>query len=89
MTKFSLIEEFKNKVSDLQEVDIGDFRRRLSLYIDRLDEDLETAEGAGEKLPSPFSADKKEELILKMKNITLYENHSDMEVIREKILNLL
>ena len=89
MTEVSLIEEFKNKVSDLQEVDIGDFRRRLSLYIDRLDEDLETAEGAGEKLPSPFSSDKKEELLLKMKNITLYENHSDMEVIREKILSLL
>ena len=89
MTKVSLIEDFKNRVLDLQEVDIGDFRRRLSLYIDRLGEDLETAESAGESLPPAFSANKKEELLLKMKNIALYENLSDMEEIREKVLNLL
>ena len=32
--------EFKEKITSLQEVDRGDFRRRLTLYINRFSEEL-------------------------------------------------
>ncbi len=67
------IKEFQNKITTLQEVDIGDFRRRLILYINRLEEDLE-AKGSVKKI------------LDEMKKITLYEIHQDLEEIRESVL---
>ena len=67
------IQEFKTQVTSLQEVDIGDFRRRLSLYISRLEE----------KLPykQPITT-----VIEKMKHTVLYEPHQSSEDIRKSIL---
>ena len=87
MKENNLIKEFKTKVEDLQEVDIGDFRRRLSLYIDRLEEDLDTAELAGEKFPPPFSSEMRKQFLSKMKDAALYENLEGIEEIRQSVLD--
>ena len=87
MKEHSLIKEFKTQVEDLQEVDIGDFRRRLSLYIDRLEEDLDTAEKAGEKLSPPFASEGRKQFLSKMKDAALYENLEGIEAIRQNVLN--
>ena len=71
----NLINEFKEKVQNLQEVDIGDFRRRLSVYIYRLNEDLSTNDP------------KKKQSLNQMKNIALYEDYRDIEEIRQLIVN--
>ena len=66
------IQEFQNKVENLQEVNIGDFRRRLDLYINRLDEDL----GSKEEIKN---------FIRSLKNEALYK-HQEIEDIREEVL---
>ena len=68
-----LIQEFINKVTTLQEVDIGDFRRRLSLYITRLEEDLQ-AQG---KIKSTLN---------EIQYIALYKHYSDIESLRNTVL---
>lgn len=67
------IQEFESQINSLQEVDIGDFRRRLTLYINRLQEEL----------PQKPSITK---TIEEMKHAVLYEPHLDIENIRESIL---
>ena len=71
----SLINEFKEKVQNLQEVDIGDFRRRLSVYIYRLDEDMD------------INDPKKKQILDQMKNIVLYEEGQNIEDIRQSVIN--
>jgi len=66
------IQDFQEKVQNLQEVDVGDFRRRLDLYINRLKEDITLSKEL-------------QELIQSMKHETLYE-HSEIEDIREAVL---
>ena len=65
------IAEFKKKITYLQEVDIGDFRRRLTMYINRL----------GEELPDNYQQTVKE-----MKNLVLYTGPNDSEELRESLL---
>lgn len=70
------IDELKDKVQNLQEVDIGDFRRRLSMYIYRFTEELD---------PSIHSQQIKS--LNDMKDIVLYENLQDIEDIRQSVLD--
>ena len=70
----SLIMEFKEKAAHLQEVDRGDFRRRLTLYINRL----------GEELPHNYHKH-----IEGMKNLVLYTGPNDSEELREALLKKL
>ena len=69
-----LVAEFKEKVTYLQEVDRGDFRRRLTLYINRLSEEL------------PHNYHKH---IKDMKNLVLYTGPNDSEELREALLKKL
>ena len=69
-----LITEFKEKVAHLQEVDRGDFRRRLTLYINRLSEEL------------PHSDHKR---ITELKNLVLYTGPNDSEELRGALLKKL
>ena len=69
----SLIQEFIHKTKTLQEVDIGDFRRRLSLYITRLKEDLQ-AQG------------KTKIRLNEIQHTTLYSHHADIETLRTAVL---
>lgn len=66
-----LIGEFKDKVTHLQEVDRGDFRRRLVVYINRL----------GEELP-----DNHQQHVKEMRNLVLYTGPNDSEELRECLL---
>ena len=65
------IEEFKEKIENLYEVDRGDFRRRASLYLDRLIEVLP------DKAPA----------LLQIKNSVLYQPYCDNEELRRWILD--
>lgn len=69
-----LIAEFKEKAVHLQEVDRGDFRRRLTLYINRLSEEL------------PHNSQK---TVKEMKNLVLYNGPNDSEELREALLKKL
>lgn len=40
MSKIKLIDNFINKVKELYSPDVGDFKRKIILYIKRLQEDL-------------------------------------------------
>ena len=64
------IKHFKEQIIALQEVDIGDFKRRMILYINRLGEEINN-----------------EDAIQEIKSVVLYEDLTDMEEIREKVLN--
>jgi len=65
------IKEFTDKVTYLQEVDIGDFRRRLTLYINRLSEEL---------------PDNYQQTIKEMRKLVLYTGPNDSEELRESLL---
>ncbi len=65
------IAEFKEKVIYLQEVDMGDFRRRLTVYINRLSEEL---------------PDNSQKIVKEMKNLVLYTGSNDPEELRESLL---
>lgn len=69
-----LIADFKEKVIHLQEVDRGDFRRRLTLYINRLSEELSHND---------------QEQVKDMKNLVLYTGPNDSEELREALLKKL
>ena len=64
-------EEFKNKIQSLHEVDIGDFRRKTTLYINRLHE------ATGEQYPKTIE---------EMKKTVLYSGLTDSEEILEQLL---
>ncbi len=68
----SAVEEFKNQIQSLQEVDIGDFRRKIILYINRLHE------ATGEKYSKT---------IHEMKKTVLYNSLTDSEEILEQLLH--
>ena len=65
------IKEFKDKVTCLQEVDIGDFRRRLTVYINRLSEEL---------------PDNYQKTVKEMRDLVLYTGPNDSEDLRESLL---
>ena len=65
------IEKFKEQIQSLEEVDIGDFRRRAILYINRFHEQTN---------------EQYLDVIEKMKKVTLYDNLTDSEEIRENLL---
>ena len=64
--------EFKNKIQSLQEVNIGDFRRKISLYINRLSE-------SDEGLRHPKT-------MIQMKNTVLYSGLTDADEILEQLM---
>ena len=65
------LEKFKEQIQSIQEVDIGDFRRKAVLYINRF------YEQTGEKHPR---------ILKQMKKVVLYDNLTDSEEIRENLL---
>ncbi len=66
--------EFKEKITSLQEVDRGDFRRRLTLYINRFSEEL---------------PDHSQKIIKEMKSLVLYTGPNNSEELREALLKKL
>lgn len=70
----SQVNEFIKRVENLYEVEYGDFKRKVSLYINRLDQ--------GVTDPS------KRAIITKMRNDLLFGPIADIEIMREKTLEL-
>ena len=70
----SRLVELKEKISSLQEVDRGDFRRRLTVYINRLSEEL---------------PDHSQKTLREMKSLVLYTGPVDSEELRESLLKKL
>lgn len=65
--------EFINKVENVYEVDYGDFKRKLSLYIATLEESLGASSGP---------------VIYKMKKRAIYTSDGDIENTRHAVLDL-
>lgn len=68
-----IIEEYKNKILHLQEAEMGDFRRRSALYLNRLSENFQ-----GEP--------EKQKKIEDMLNLTLNEYYENIEDLRDLLL---
>lgn len=72
----NLIDDFKNQIILLQEPELGDFRRRATLYINRLSEQMHGKEKTLEKLNQ-------------MRETTLNQPFEDPEDLREFLLETL
>ena len=65
--------EFVDKVEGVYEVDFGDFKRKMGLYIMRLEEAL---------------GDSSKPVISKMKSRAIYHGDGDIEATRQDLLDL-
>jgi hypothetical protein len=68
------VSEFIKRVENLYEVEYGDFKRKVGLYINRLEQD--------------FKDPQSRQVIQEMRQVVLYGNHPDIETAREKTLQL-
>ncbi|MGE4131160.1 MAG: hypothetical protein AB7F86_05945 [Bdellovibrionales bacterium] len=72
------LDEFKTQIQFLYEPEFGDFKRKVSLYLQRLEEgEPDLAKGAGRQT------------LEKIKNTVLFDPDGDIESTRSKILELL
>ena len=68
-----LVQEFKDEVESLHEVDLGDFRRRLNVRLYRW------AEAHNEILDS--------KCIQELKNMILYDHHNSIDDLKESLFS--
>ena len=68
-----LVQEFKDEVESLHEVDLGDFRRRLNVRLYRW------AEAHNETLDL--------KLIQELKNMILYDHHNSIDDLKESLFS--
>lgn len=68
------VSEFIKRVENLYEVEYGDFKRKVGLYINRLEQS--------------FSDQASRQIILEMRQNVLFNTLGDIEVAREKTLQL-
>lgn len=78
MSQVNNVKEFIDKVQWLNEVDYGDFKRKVGLYINRLDE----------AYPKGQRSQKVDNVIATMKDRTLYHSEGDIEDTRFKVVEL-
>ncbi len=79
----SFIENFIDQVKWLQEPEFGDFKRKVGLYVNRLEEELSS--GA---LSGTSAGQKQRDLLEQMRFVCLYAPDGDMDGTRRKVLQL-
>lgn len=76
MTEKQTVKEFYDKVNWLNEIEFGDFKRKVGLYINRLEDNLKTQNPEAKKLLS------------KIKDAVVYNPSGEIEATRMKALEL-
>lgn len=77
MENTQFITAFSNRVRNLHEVEYGDFKRKLSLYLSRLEGDLRAHDIAD-----------RGQLIQQMRQVTIYNPSGDIEGTRHTVMLL-
>ncbi len=76
----SPISKFRHYVKDLHEIEYGDFKRKLSLYILRLEQGLPKSDAQ--------TNSQSRRIISAMREIAIYNPQADIDTVREEILDL-
>lgn len=76
MSEKQTVKEFYDKVNWLNEIEYGDFKRKVGLYLNRLEENL--------KLQNPEA----QQIMQKLKDVVVYNPEGEIEPTRIKALEL-
>lgn len=72
----SFLEDFNDKIKNLYEVDIGDFKRKALLYLSRLQEQIQEQNDSNSLTPSFY----------KIKEEVICNNTTDIEALKFQII---
>lgn len=76
MANIQVIDQFLQKVQGLHEVEYGDFRRKLGLYINRMEQGLGYPNGEARAL------------IAEMRQIVIYNPKPEIDWVREETIEI-